>query len=410
MFFKYESKSYWILPGIIIIPTFIYFFLDNKLIKPYQLIISGMKMLNEQDFSTRLRPVKSKQANQMIEVFNRMMGSLRKERLLVREKNKFLDLLIQASPQGIIILDFNERISDINPAGLRLLDIGDMEEVTGKRLNESGVEVAQQLSGMKKDDEIVIRTSNASIYRCVRSAFIDQGFEHPFILIEELTRDLLRIEKESYERIIRMMSHEVNNSVGAISSTLSVVSEIFRQDNNQEWEDVLPAVDASYDRCGNLAKFISNLAHVVRIPAPSFSNISLNEQVRSVDALTRIECQKRNIKLALILEEPDKLVRVDGIQFEQVLVNIVKNAYEAIGSDGEIRITTKTSPATIIIEDNGPGIPQDVKEKLFTPFFTTKSTGQGIGLMFVRDILINHNCKFNLSSENGWTKFEIRFP
>ena len=149
-----------------------------------------MKMLNEQDFSTRLRQVKSKQANQMIEVFNRMMGSLRKERLLVREKNKFLDLLIQDSPQGIIILDFNERISDINPAGLRLLDSGDMEEVTGKRLNESGVEVAQQLSGMKKDDEIVIRTSNASIYRCVRSAFIDQGFEHPFILIEERTRDL----------------------------------------------------------------------------------------------------------------------------------------------------------------------------------------------------------------------------
>ncbi|NDV59870.1 PAS domain-containing sensor histidine kinase [Bacteroides sp. 519] len=407
MYLKMESKPLWILPGILVVPIIIYFFLNRKLIKPYQLIINGLKMLNEQDFSTRLRPVKGKEANQMIEVFNRMMTSLRQERLLVREKNKFLDLLIQASPQGIIILNFDERISDINPAGLHLLDIKDLSLVKGKLLQESGLELAQQLGAMKKEDEIVVRTSSISIYRCVRSAFVDQGFEHPFILIEELTRDLLRIEKESYERIIRMMSHEVNNSVGAIGSTLSVVSEIFRQGEEKEWEDVLPAVEASHDRCGNLAQFISNLAHVVRIPEPSVTSVSLNELVCSVDALTRMECQKRNIKLTLMPDIKDRLVHIDGIQFEQVLVNIVKNAYEAIGSDGEIKISTQSYPTTITIEDNGPGIPQEVKEKLFTPFFTTKSTGQGIGLMFVRDVLMNHGCKFSLNSGDGWTRFVI---
>jgi len=409
LYLKQQQGQTWILPGIVVIPIIIYFFLDDKLIKPYQLIVSGIKLLTEQDFSTQLRPVKNKEANQLIHVFNRMMTTLRKERLSVREKNQFLDLVIQASPQGIVILDFNEQISDVNPAGLRLLNVTDFADIQGKTIRESGIELASQLANIVKDEETVIRTSSASIYRCVRSSFIDQGFEHPFLLIEELTRDLLRIEKESYERIIRMMSHEVNNSVGAISSTLSVVSDILKHDDRNDWRVVLPAVDASHDRCGNLAKFISNLAHVVKIPAPSLSDISLNEQACLVDALTRIECQQRNIRLVLSLAPEDEIIRVDGIQFEQVLVNIIKNAYESIGTDGEIRITTHTSPASITIEDNGPGISQEAREKLFTPFFSTKASGQGIGLMFVRDVLINHKCRFNLSSENGWTRFEIVF-
>lgn len=408
IYFRYESKPLWILPAILIVPPVIYFFLDKKLIKPYELITSGMKLLNEQDFTTRLRPVKSKEAREVIEVFNRMMTSLRHERLLVREKNKFLDLLIQASPQGIIILDFDGRITDINPAGLQLLNITDFGTVKEKKLREASFMLSDLLAGMKKGDEVVVRNSGISIYRCIRSSFVDQGFEHPFILIEELTRELLKVEQESYERIIRMMSHEVNNSVGAIGSTLNVVSDIFRIEPDQ-WEDVLPAVEASYERCKNLAKFISNLAEVVKIPEPSFSYISLNEQARSVDALTRIECQNRNIQLTLMLAKEDQLIRVDGIQFEQVLVNIIKNAYESIGTNGEIRIITTTDPVSITIEDNGPGISEETRQKLFTPFFTTKASGQGIGLMFVRDVLVNHNCKFSLSTEKGWTRFVIEF-
>ena len=83
------------------------------------------------------------------------------------------------------------------------------------------------------------------------------------------------------------------------------------------------------------------------------------------------------------------LSTVAGIQFEQVLVNIIKNAYEAIGENGRIKISTHHSPLSIIIEDNGPGISEEAKQKLFTPFFTTKSSGQGIGLMFVREVLTN---------------------
>lgn len=408
LFFRNDSVSFWIIQCIVLLSLLFSSFLYRKLIKPYHIILNGMQLLKEQDFSTHLRAVNNKEANQLIEIFNRMISQLRKERATIREKNHFLDLLIQASPQGIIILDFNKCISDINPVGLKLLHIADLATVKGVPLVKTSFELAASLAELKYGDDVIIRGSGGTVYRCSCSSFIDQGFDHPFILIEELTHKLLKIEKESYDRIIRMMSHEVNNSVGAIGSTLNVVSDIFTYDGKEEWKDVLQAVDASFDRCGHLAQFISNLAHVIRIPEPSFSDVSLNELIHSVDALTRIECQKRSIALMVFLAE-DYIVRVDGIQFEQVLVNIIKNAYEAIGMDGEIRIITQTSPLSITVEDNGPGISDEVKQKLFTPFFTTKKSGQGVGLMLIKDILMNHHFRFSLNMENGWTKFRIFF-
>ncbi|MDR1091428.1 MAG: PAS domain-containing sensor histidine kinase [Prevotella sp.] len=338
-----------------------------------------------------------------------MMAQLKAERLQVREKNHFLDLLIQASPQGVVILDFDERITEINSAGLRLLNISDINEVKGRTLPESDLIIGKQLAGLKPNEDLVIRSSGITMYRCSRSSFIDRGFAHPFILIEELTHELLKTEKKSYENVIRMMAHEVNNSVGAVSSTLNVISDTLRQDESNELADVLPAVEASFDRCRHLGEFISNFAEVVKIPRPTLSKVSINELAKSVDALTRIECRRRNTQLTLYLTTDTDTAYIDGIQFEQVLVNIVKNAYEAIGEGGEIQVVTNSHPLSIMIINNGPDISDEVKQKLFTPFFTTKSKGQGIGLMFVREVLLNHRCKFDLSSKDGWTKFEILF-
>lgn len=368
-----------------------------------------MELLKEQDFSTRLRPISNSEANKLIEIFNRMMDQLKDERLQVREKNHFLDLLIQASPQGVIILDFDDKISEINTSGLRLLNISNIDNVKGKSISETDITIKDQLSKLEYNEDIVIRSSGITMYKCTRSSFIDRGFAHPFILIEELTHELLKIEKKSYENIIRMMAHEVNNSVGAVSSTLNVISDILNQDEQNDLIDVLPAVNASFDRCKHLGQFISNFAEVVKIPEPSLSAVSINELARSVESLTRIECQRRNIDLSLYLTSEKDTVYIDSIQFEQVLVNIVKNAYEAIDSIGHIEIITISDPLSIIIKNNGPAIPQEVKQKLFTPFFTTKSSGQGIGLMFVREVLLNHNCKFDLKSDDKWTKFEIFF-
>jgi len=408
-FLETNINLFYLTEGLALLALILFIVLYIRLIRPYKIIADGMDLLKEQDFSTRLRNIPDSEANELISVFNKMMDSLKEERLQVREKNHFLDLLIQASPQGVIILDFDEYITDINPAGLKLLNIHDISSVLGKKIKDSDIKMSEQLAKLKLGDDVVVRDSGMMAYRCVYSSFIDKGFNHPFILIEELTEELLKIEKKSYEGVVRMMAHEVNNSVGAIGSTLNIVSDILKEDQTNDFTDVLPAIDASFDRCKHLGQFVSNFAEVVKIPEPHKTIVDLNELARSVEALTSIECQRRNINLALHLAEDKCMTNLDAIQFEQVLVNIIKNAYEAIEENGEIRIVTTSSPLSIAIYNDGPEISDEVSRNLFIPFFSTKPSGQGVGLMIVREILRNHNTSFVFKSENGWTKFEMEF-
>ena len=409
-YFKTNLKMFVFVEGITLLAVLLFILFYNLLLKPFRTIINGMDLLKQQDFSSRLRPVGHEETNRLIEIFNRMMDQLKEERLHVREQNHFLDLLIQASPLGLIILDFDDKISQINPAGLRLLNLDSENAVIGKRLDESVIEIGKSLASLNTDEDIVLRISGVILYRCIRSSFIDRGFPRPFILIEELTHEALKIEKKSYENIIRMMAHEVNNSVAAVGSTLTIISDTLKLHENNELSDVLPAVEASFDRCNHLSRFITNFANVVKIPPPALLKTDLNQLIYSVETLCSTECNRRNIRLTLLLSETPVILKIDGIQIEQALINLVKNAYESIQTDGEVRIITQHSAPQLIVEDTGAGISEEIKEKLFTPFFTTKPQGQGIGLMFVREVLLNHGCKFTFStSEEGRTRFCISF-
>jgi nitrogen fixation/metabolism regulation signal transduction histidine kinase len=409
-YYHKNTELFFIIEGLTIFCTFIFIVLYRKLIKPYQLLTSSMELIKEQDFSTRLRPIPNSEANKLIEIFNKMMDQLRNERLNVREKNHFLDLLIQASPQGVVMLDFDSRITNINLSGLRLLEIQQLESVVGKKLNELQNPVCQKLASLKSGDETIFRVGSIVQYRGVASSFLDRGASHPFILIEELTRELLAMEKKSYESVIRMMAHEVNNSVGAISSTLGVIAEIATQSDNEELEEVIPAVDASIERCSHLSDFVSNLAEVVKIPEPNLTQIDVNQLLESVVRIAYGECKKRNIHIKLLPSEEPFLANIDGIQFEQVFLNIVKNAYEAIEKEGDIVITVSPETKVVEIKNNGPMLTDSVLQRLFTPFYSTKSNGHGIGLMFVREVLINHRCRFDFYSHGVWTMFVVTLP
>ena len=404
-----DKSMFLAIEGVVLLAIILFIILYRRLIRPYKIITDGMELLKEQDFSTRLRPIADSEANKLIAVFNKMVDTLKEERIQVREKNHFLDLLIQASPQGVIILDFDEYITDINPAGLKLLDVVDKGQLQGKKISETEINIKNSLTGLQPGEDVIVRELGITAYRCVRSSFIDKGFNHPFILIEELTDELLKTEKKSYEGVIRMMAHEVNNSIGAIGSTLDVITEILGENKNEDISYVLPAVAASFERCQHLTKFVSNFAQVVKLPEPYKTEVELNELAKSVEALTSIECQRRNIKLELLLIKENCTVFADAIQLEQVLVNIIKNAYEAIGEDGVIQIVTSLKPLSLTICNNGPEISKHVAENLFVPFFSTKPSGQGVGLMIVREILRNHKVAFKFYSEDGWTKFEISF-
>lgn len=409
-YYHKNTELFFIIEGLTLFCSFIFIVLYRKLIKPYQLLTNSMELIKEQDFSTRLRPIPNSEANKLIEIFNKMMDQLRNERLSVREKNHFLDLLIQASPQGVVMLDFDSHITNINLSGLRLLEIKQLESVVGKKLDEIPNAVCKQIATLQSGDEAIFRVGGIVQYRCTASSFLDRGASHPFVLIEELTHELLATEKKSYESVIRMMAHEVNNSVGAIGSTLNVIADIAELSQDEEWKEVLPALAASSERCGGLSHFVSNLAEVVKIPEPNLGRVDMRQVVETVVRIAYAESKRRNIRIEFSPSQEPFWVEADAIQFEQVLLNIVKNAYEAIQQDGDIVVAVFPESQTLEVRNNGPEITEQVKQRLFSPFFTTKSNGQGIGLMFVREVLMNHGCRFGFYSENGWTVFRLNFP
>ena len=382
-------------------------FFYRKIVKPLNSIGSGMELLREQDFSSRLSPVGQYEADRIVNVFNRMMEQLKNERLRLREQNNFLDLLIKASPMGVILTTLDEDLSELNPMAQKMLGVR-QEDVLGKKMNEIDSPLAAELANVPKGETATVRLNDSNIYRCTHSSFIDRGFQHPFFLIESLTDEVMKAEKKAYEKVIRMIAHEVNNTTAGITSTLDTVEQALTTEECME--DICDVMRVCIERCFSMSRFITRFADVVKIPEPTLTLVDLNDLAFTCKRFMEGMCTDRNIKLRLEIDETLKEVKMDASLFEQVLVNIIKNAAESIEKDGEIIVRT-LSPAIVEVVDNGKGISKEVEAKLFSPFFSTKPNGRGIGLIFIREVLMRHGCTFSLRTyADGLTRFRILFP
>ena len=399
---------FYVIEGITTVSLVYLVYFYQKVIKPLNSIAGGMDLLQAQDFSSRLAPVGQREADRSVSIFNRMMNQLKEERLRLREQNHFLDLLISVSPMGVIILTLDERISMANKAALEFLDEGTEENILNKTMHELTGSLAEELDRIPKDTTITIRLSDSRIYRCSRLSFIDRGFAHPFYLIESLTSEVMKAEKKAYEKVIRMIAHEVNNSVAGITSTLDTVDDALQ--TMEDTEDLREVMKVCIERSYSMSRFITNFADVVKIPEPQTEEVCLNDRVIACKRFMENVCQNRNITLRMELCKENPIVQIDTSLFEQVIINIIKNAAESIDEAGEIIIRTSASPLMLEIGDTGQGISKEVETKLFSPFFSTKPNGQGIGLIFIREVLMKHHCTFSLRTyPDGITRFRICF-
>lgn len=410
-FFVLKEKGTLVYVGeaVVTVSLIVLVYFYRKVVQPLNSIANGMDLLREQDFSSRLAPVRQAEADRIVDMFNRMMDQLKNERLRLREQNHFLDLLINVSPMGVVILDFDGKISMLNMAAMRFLGYTVADELVGKRFQDLDAPLAGEIARLPKDTVDTIRLSDAMIYRCSRLSFVDRGFAHPFVLIESLTTEVVKAEKKAYEKVIRMIAHEVNNTTAGITSTLETVGEALKE--MDDTEDIQEVMKVCVERCYGMSRFITNFANVVKIPEPSLGQVRLNDRVTACRMFMETVCRDRRITFHNELCPENPTVRIDTVLFEQVLVNIIKNAAESIGECGDIYIRTTASPVTLEIADSGKGISREVEAKLFSPFFSTKPNGQGIGLIFIREVLTKHGCTFSLRTyPDGLTRFRISFP
>jgi nitrogen fixation/metabolism regulation signal transduction histidine kinase len=412
IFLLWENRLWLLAVEAFFVISFIFALkLFRALFQPLDLLMTGAEFIKDKDFTSKFNEVGQPEMDKLIAVYNRMIGHLREERTRLQEQHYFLDKILRASPSGIITFNFDEKISMLNPSAEKMLQAAS-ENLAGKKLAELHTPFAEALSRLKAGESQVIPLQGRRRVKCQKSQYLDRGFARHFILMEELTEELRRSEKAAYEKLIRMMSHEVNNSIGAVNSLLHSFLNYKNQLRDEDRKDYENALKVAIARTEHLNAFMRSFADVVRLPLPKRQPCDLPALLENIALLMSAESKKREIVWKWAIDEPLEPIVMDKNQMEQVFVNIFKNAMEAIGENGAITIRTgkKGEKKFVLIEDTGVGLTPEARANLFTPFFSTKENGQGLGLTMIQEILSHHQFEFSLDSQPGKpTQFAVYF-
>lgn len=363
-------------------------------VRPLNTVRNGIYLLREQDFSSRLCHTGQADADKVVDLFNGLMGAMKAERLKNLEQDRFLSLVVETSPMGIAICDFDGVIVRTNPA---------WDAMQTPSLTKAIGSVGEGKTG-------TVRLADSLIVRISKLWFMDSGFRRRFILVERLTEEIAAAEKQLFNKIVRTIGHEVNNTLGSVISVLESLKEMHSDDSL-----TTEAIDSSMTSCANLVSFVRGYADIVKLPPVAPEPTDLNRWLsRLYPSLAGIT--PPNISLKLLPAALPCSACIDPMLMERVMINVVKNAIESIGDspDGEIVISlvpagTRRESWRLTVADNGPGIPEDVAGHLFTPFFSTKRPDRGLGLMLIADILRAHRFPFSLDTDHqtGLTSFTV---
>lgn len=388
----------------------------RRYVVPARIIRNGMELLSGQETNNRLRLTGNPAADRVVKLFNTLLERLQEQTIRNREQNRILSRLIEMSPLGVIIMDFDDIIAECNPAICRFLRV-EPQQIIGHRLENLSSQLANMIQ-MAPQGKSTIRISETEIYICHKLQLIDRGFARPFIFLDNMADEVRRIEKETYSTVVRVMSHEVNNTLGGLNSLLQTL--LYAYDKEEEVKEV---IESGMESCVRLGDFVNSYADVARVPEPVKTPVDIYNEIEHLQPfLSKIAGKEIELRLLPISENRLRLPKpMDVSLIERVFVNIVKNASEAIppGIEGKITIEvcypvkgeTGDRGIEIVIANNGIPIGAKDTDSLFRPFYTTKPGGRGTGLALVAEILSRHGWGYSLATDpDGETRFRIRTP
>jgi two-component system, NtrC family, nitrogen regulation sensor histidine kinase NtrY len=405
-----DMAWFFVMEVLVVVSVVVGMRMVRKALQPVEFIQESKAALRDRAFGSRMKHFSVMEMDELVDLFNALMEELHAEQLKLGEQKGFFDKLLLATPIGIVIHDFDGYISNVNPAAEKMLEL-DFAGIKGKTLEIQASPLARAIGEYQKKLPALITLPDGKRFRVQQSVFYDRGFQRRFMMLQELTSEMQAAERNAYEQLIQMTSHEVNNTIGATNSLLQGCEDYCAQLREQDREDFTRALQTVTQRNSRLAEFMQRLAQVVHLPAPDCHPVDLRLVLDNIRAMFAVELRNRNIGWEFDCDAVPK-VNLDTHLFEQVLINIVKNAFEAIESNGTLTVRLKqgTDSVVLLVEDSAGLLTQADKEKLFKPFYSTKRHGQGIGLMLVREILQQHGFRYSLDCEPGkWTRFRIAF-
>ena len=345
--------------------------------------------------------------------FNEVLDAFRQARAEKEEQAHYLQTVVQHIGIGLIVFDSAGEVSLINNAAKRLLGVPRLGHIADlDRVNPILTTTLQRLGPQGRDlvrlEEIQLAL-HASVFRLSHR-------EHTLVALHDIGPDLDEKEMEAWQNLIRVLTHEIMNSITPIASLAATANGMLQADalDAEATEDIRSAVSTIQRRSEGLLHFVEAYRGLTRVPAPSFEIVSVAGLFARVEQLMRPQFVKSAVELRLQVNPPSLELTADPEQVEQILINLLRNAREATAhrAGAGVDLTAYMARDKVVIEvaDNGPGIVAEALGKVFIPFFTTKRDGSGIGLSLCRQIMRLHRGAIAVRSEPGVrTVFALRF-
>ncbi len=402
-FGDYTPKVQWTLTVFVVSFWFgIAFALRERVVLPLQLISNLLAALREGDFSLRARTALNKDAlgDVMFEV-NTLAEVLQEQRLGALEATALLRTVMAEIDVAIFTFDTDQRLRLVNRAGERLLAQSN-ERLLGRRAEELGLAecLKEEVTGI-----ISMNFPGASgRWGVRRSHFREGGRPHHLLVIADLSRPLREEERQAWQRLIRVLGHELNNSLTPIKSMAGSMESLLRRDPLlPDWkDDMLRSLSVIASRSEALSRFMVGYARLAKLPPPRLESMEIENWIRRVAGLeTRLN----------IAVEPGPAIKIqaDGDQLEQLLINLLRNAVDAtLETGGSVTVGWAKGPfhVEVYVRDDGLGLANTTN--LFVPFFTTKPGGSGIGLVLCRQIAEGHGGSLTLENRRDRRGCEAR--
>jgi two-component system nitrogen regulation sensor histidine kinase NtrY len=365
----------------------------RHVVRPLQTLANMLEALREGDYSMRGRNVDPEDAfgEVMVEV-NTLSRTLYDQRLEALEAGALLQKIIADVDIAVFAFDAALRLRIVNKAGEALLG-GTIERLQGRSAAELGLHA--MLAEPSGRIMAHVFPGGGGRWEIRRRSFREGGKPHELLVISELSRALREEERQAWQRIVRVIGHELNSSLAPIKSMAGTVRKLVgRKPLPDDWRDDAQAgLSIIHDRAESLERFMGAYARLARLPPPTRRNAELSALVQRVASLhdSRIAMERGS----------EVWLKIDPDQIEQVFINLMRNAVEAAGEAGGVRVRWRGEGSSVLIEveDDGPGLART--DNLWVPFFTTKPHGTGIGLVLSREIVENHGGSIALENRVG---------
>ncbi|MCC6201647.1 MAG: PAS domain-containing protein [Gammaproteobacteria bacterium] len=352
----------------------------RMIVQPLQALANMLEALREGDYSLRGRNCDPDDAlgEVMIEV-NALSRTLHQQRIEAIEAGTLLRKVIAEIDVAVFAFDAETRLRLVNRAGETLLG-GRGAELAGRTAGELGLDALLATPSGRIVAQVF--PGGAGRWEIRHRAFREGGRPHELLVIAELSRALREEERQAWQRLVRVIGHELNSSLAPIISMSGTLRTLIDRQPDDWRDDAHAGLAIIHDRAAALGRFMNAYARLARLPPPRRRATAFVPLVRRVVAL--------HGAAVTLAESPELTLPIDGDQIEQVLINLIRNAVEAAGADGHVVVHWHLAGERchIAIEDDGPGLA--ATENLWVPFFTTKPGGTGIGLVLSREIVENH--------------------